>query len=279
MHDRDHNARERALVTDADSWEPMSDGEAPPTPDGRSLPRTAAVIPSLNEAPSISGVVKSLKKHSFLSEVIVVDNASTDGTGDVAREAGARVVREDTRGYGRACLAGAMAAKEAEILIFLDGDAADDPDDLPRVLEPLLGGDADIVIGSRALGDREEGSMTWQQIFGNNLAAFLMRRIYGMEVTDMGPMRAIRREDLLALDMGEMTYGWPVEMMVKSARAGYRYHEVPVSYRRRIGVSKVGGTISGSLRAGWRIILATFRYSRWQPGKKAKSANRKATSR
>jgi glycosyltransferase involved in cell wall biosynthesis len=256
-------------VTEADPREPLA-GERP-------LPRIAAVIPALDEATSISGVVKSLEEHAFLSEVIVVDNASTDGTGEVAREAGARVVREDTRGYGRACLAGALAAEDAEVLVFLDGDAADDPEDLPRVLEPLLAGDAELVIGSRALGERESGSMTWQQVFGNNLAAFLMRRIYGMEVTDMGPMRAIRRDDLLALDMSEMTYGWPVEMMVKSARAGYRYHEVPVSYRRRIGVSKVGGTISGSVRAGWRIILATFRYSRWRPGKKA--THRKAAKR
>ncbi|MGH3086468.1 MAG: glycosyltransferase family 2 protein, partial [Rubrobacteraceae bacterium] len=238
------------------------------------LPRVAAVIPSLNEALSISGVVKSLKKSPLLSEVIVVDNASTDGTGELAREAGARVVREERRGYGRACLAGVLAAEEAEVIVFLDGDAADDPEELPKVLEPLLAGEADLVVGSRALGEREPGSMTWRQIFGNNLAAFLMRRIYEMKVTDMGPFRAIRREDLLSLELSEMTYGWPVEMMVKSARAGYRYREVPVAYRRRIGVSKVGGTISGSLRAGWRIISATLRYSRWQPGKNTKAGRR-----
>lgn len=267
MHDRDHDRGESAIVA---RKEPREGRNFEPGPS----PRIAAVIPSLNEASSISDVVKSMRKHPFLSEVIVVDNASTDGTGDVAREAGARVVREDRRGYGRACLAGVLAAEEAEVLVFLDGDAADDPEDLPRVLGPLLEGEADLVVGSRALGERESGSMTWRQIFGNNLAAFLMRRIYGMEVTDMGPFRAIRREDLLSLDMREMTYGWPVEMMVKSARSEYRYHEVPVSYRRRIGVSKVGGTISGSLRAGWRIILATFRYSRWRPGKKAKAASR-----
>ena len=195
----------------------------------------------------------------------MVDNGSTDGTGSVARRAGARVVREERRGYGYACLAGVLAAEEAEIIVLLDGDAADDPDDLPRVLAPLLSGEADLVVGSRALGTRDRGSMTWQQIFGNKLASFMMRTIYGVRVTDVGPFRTIRREDLLALDMQEMTYGWPSEMIVKAARAGYRYREVPVSYRRRIGVSKVGDTIVNSLKVGWYIISTILRYSRWKP--------------
>lgn len=229
------------------------------------VPRIVAVVPALDEAASIHGVVGRLYLQGCLSEIIVVDNGSTDGTGEVAMKAGARVIREERSGYGRACLAGTLAAEGAEVLVFLDGDAADDPDDLRRILAPLFAGEAELVVGSRALGKRERGSMSVQQVFGNRLAAFLMRLIYKMEVTDTGPFRAIRRKDLLSLGMREMTYGWPVEMMVKSARAGYRYKEVPVSYRRRIGTSKVGGTLSGSLRAGWRIILATLRYSRWRP--------------
>ena len=229
--------------------------------------RIAAVIPALNEAPSIRGVVEGLlaQRGVPLHRIVVVDNGSTDETGGIARRAGASVVREERRGYGYACRAGVQEAGDAEVILLLDGDAADDPQDLPKVLGPLLADEADLVIGSRALGSRERGSMTAQQVFGNRLAAFLMRNIYGVRVTDMGPLRAIRRRDLLALDMREMSYGWSVEMMVKAARAGYRYREVPVTYRRRIGVSKVGGTIRGSLGAGYHIISTVFRYSRWKP--------------
>ena len=228
--------------------------------------RIAAVIPALDEAQSIARVVKGLRGQELLAsgEIIVVDNGSTDGTGEVARRAGARVVCEGRRGYGYACLAGVLAA-DAAVIVFLDGDAADDPDDLARVLEPLRAGEAELVVGSRALGSRARGSMTWQQIFGNRVAAFLMRALYGVRVSDVGPFRAIRREDLLALGMREMTYGWPSEMIVKSVRAGYRYREVPVRYHRRIGVSKVGDTLAGSLRVGWRIISTILRYSRWKP--------------
>jgi glycosyltransferase involved in cell wall biosynthesis len=228
-------------------------------------PRIAAVIPALDEAPSIGGVVEGLRRRGLLVEVVVVDNGSTDGTGEIARRAGARVVREERRGYGYACKAGVVAAEEADIVVLLDGDAADDPGDLPKVLGPLLSGEADLVVGSRAPGSRERGSMTPQQVFGNRLAALLMRRIYGVRVTDLGPFRAIRRKDLLALEMREMTYGWSVEMMVKAARAGYRYREVPVKYHRRIGVSKVGGTLRGSLKAGWHILSTVLRYHRWIP--------------
>jgi glycosyltransferase involved in cell wall biosynthesis len=234
-------------------------------------PRIAAVIPALDEALSIARVVEGLRGHRLLAsgEIIVVDNGSTDGTGEIARASGARVVREERRGYGYACLAGVLAARDAEVVVLLDGDAADDPDDLPRVLEPLLGGEADLVVGSRTLGSRARGSMTPQQIFGNKLAASLMRALYGVRVSDVGPFRAIRREDLLALEMREMTYGWPSEMIVKAARAGYRYREVPVRYHRRLGVSKVGDTLVGSLRVGWRIISTVLRYSRWKPRKTA----------
>ncbi|WP_207956072.1 glycosyltransferase family 2 protein [Rubrobacter marinus] len=235
----------------------------------RSLVRVAAVIPALNEAPSIAGVVGKLRDGRAVAfcRIVVVDNGSTDGTGERARRAGATVVREERRGYGYACRAGVLAAGDADVIVLLDGDAADETSDLPRLLEPLLGDRADLVVGSRVAlpGLREPGSMTPQQVLGNRLATFLIRLLYGTEVTDLGPLRAIRREDLLALGMGEMTYGWSVEMMAKAIRAGYRYREVPVTYHRRVGVSKVGGTLSGSLRAGWCIISATLRYSRWLP--------------
>ncbi len=232
-----------------------------------SEPRIVAIIPALNEANAIQRVLAGLKaQHTVpLAEIIVVDNGSTDGTGEIAHRAGATVVREERRGYGRACYAGLLAAKNADVLALLDGDAADDPGDLHRVLAPLLIGDADLVVGSRTLGSREPRSMTPHQVFGNRVAAHLMRMLYGIRVSDLGPFRAIRRADLLALEMREMTYGWSVEMMVKAARLGYRYHEVPVRYQRRIGVSKVGGTLRGSVWAGWCIIATTLRYMRWRP--------------
>lgn len=227
----------------------------------------AAIVPALNEAGAIQRVVEGLRAQTKvpLHQVIVVDNGSTDGTGEIASRAGAIVVREERRGYGRACYAGLLAATDADVLVLLDGDAADDPGDLPSVLAPLLCGDADLVVGSRSLGSRERGSMTPHQVFGNRVAAHLMRALYGVRVSDLGPFRAIRRVDLLALEMREMTYGWSVEMMVKAARQGYRYHEVPVHYRRRVGVSKVGGTLRGSAWAGWCIITTTLRYVRWRP--------------
>src|SRR5215210_2205246 len=202
----------------------------------RHLPRIVAVIPALDEAPSIALVVETLREGRTvaLHRVIVVDNGSTDGTGEIARRAGASVVREERRGYGYACFAGVLAA-EADVIVLLDGDAADDPDDLSGILKPLLAGEADLVVGSRTLGSREPGSMSLQQVLGNRLAAFLMRNIYSVKVSDLGSFRAIRRDYLLALDMREMTYGWPVEMMVKAARLGYRYREAPVRHRRRSG--------------------------------------------
>jgi glycosyltransferase involved in cell wall biosynthesis len=240
--------------------------------DFRNLPRIVAVIPALDEASSIARVVEALRgqRTVALHRVVVVDNGSTDGTGEIAWQAGASVVREERRGYGYACLAGVLAAEEAGVIVLLDGDSADDPDDLSRILEPILSDEADLVVGSRTLGSREPGSMTTQQVLGNRLAAFLMHSIYGVKVSDLGSFRAIRREDLLALEMREMTYGWPVEMMVKAAKADYRYREVPVRHRRRSGgTSKVGGTLKGSVKAGWYIISTILRYSRWVPRERA----------
>ncbi len=254
--------KETTPSKDAPADHPARD-EAP-----RLLPRIVAVIPALDEAPSIVRVVETLREERSvaLHRVIVVDNGSTDGTGEVARGAGASVVREERRGYGYACLAGVLAAEEADVIVLLDGDAADDPDDLSGILEPLLAGEADLVVGSRTLGSREPGSMTPQQVLGNRLAALFIRLLYGVGVSDHGSFRAIRRGDLLALEMREMTYGWPVEMTVKAIRAGYRYREVPVRHRRRSGgASKVGGTLRGSVMAGWYILSTVFRYSRWTP--------------
>ena len=232
------------------------------------LPNIVAVVPALNEAPSIEGVVEKLLAQELLTGgVLVVDNGSDDGTGEIAARVGARVAREERRGYGYACRAGVKAVEYAEVVVLLDGDAADDPEDLRLVLAPILEDAADLVVGSRVLGTKARGSMTVQQVFGNRLATFLMRDIYGMRVTDLGPFRAIRREKLLALDMREMTYGWSVEMMVKATLAGYRCREVPVRYHRRVGTSKVGGTLKGSVKAGYSIITTTLRYASWKPGR------------
>ena len=230
-------------------------------------PRIVAVIPALDEAPAIGQVVDALFKQASvrLTRVIVVDNGSSDGTAEIARRAGACVVRDDRRGYGYACRAGVLSADDADIIVLLDGDAADDLRDLPRLLAPLLSGAADLVVGSRTLGAPDARSLTRPQVLGNSLATWLIHGIYGAQVTDLGPLRAIRRRDLLALEMQEMTYGWSVEMMVKAFRAGYRYCEVPVSYHRRVGDSKVSGTLRGSLRAGWCILSTTLRYARWAP--------------
>jgi glycosyltransferase involved in cell wall biosynthesis len=237
----------------------------------KSMPPITAIIPALNEAPAIARVIEGLQAKTLmpLNRIIVVDNGSTDGTGVIACRAGASVVREARRGYGYACFAGVMAADDAALIVLLDGDAADDPCDLPRVVEPLLRGEADLAIGSRSLGWVEPGSMTAQQVLGNRLISWLIRRLYGVQLSDPGPLRAIRRQDLLRLDMRERTYGWSVEMVVKAARSGYRYREVPVRYRRRLGVSKVGGTPRGSLLAGWCMLQATLRYVHWMPGKHA----------
>jgi len=222
--------------------------------------KVVAVIPALNEEGSIARVVTAVPR-DVVGEVIVVNNGSTDRTEGVAARAGARIVREPARGYGAACKAGLDAATDADILVYLDGDASDQPQELAQILAPVARGEADLVIGSRLLGRREPGAMPPHALFGNWLTARLVRLLYGVRITDLGSFRAIRRKDLLALDMQERTYGWPVEMIVKAGKRGYRIHEVPVTHRKRVGKSKVAGTLMGSLKAAYFILFTTFRYA------------------
>lgn len=215
--------------------------------------RVSVVIPTLNEGASIGRVLDDLPA-GLVSEVIVVDGGSVDGTREIADRRGARVVREPRRGYGRACLTGLERAVDPEIVVFLDGDYSDRPAELPRLLEPIARGRADVVLGSR-LGDlRQPGAMPWHAVFGNRMAAALVNRLYGLSVTDLGPFRAARFEALAQLDLVEATYGWAVEMIVKAARLGFRVAEVPVSYHPRIGRSKISGTVTGSIGAAYGIF-------------------------
>lgn len=226
------------------------------------FPQTVSVIiPALNEAGNIAELVAAVLAQP-VDQVVVVDNGSTDGTGARAGAAGALVVREERRGYGYACAAG-VAAAIGEILVFLDGDFSFSPGELPRLIEPIQQGVADLVLGSRVLGHIEPGAMPPHQRFGNRLTAWLMGLLYRVKVTDLGPYRAVRGELLGGLGMAEMTYGWPTEMMVKAARQRVKILEVPVSYAsRRAGKSKVSGTVRGSLLAGWYILSVTLRYAR-----------------
>ncbi|MBI2081899.1 MAG: glycosyltransferase family 2 protein [candidate division NC10 bacterium] len=222
--------------------------------------RIAVVIPALDEEAAIGEVVREVPR-DLVREIVVVDNGSVDRTAAAARAAGARVVSEAVRGYGAACLAGALAAREADVLVFLDGDRSDDPAEMPLLLAPLLEGRADLVLGSRLSGGAEAGALSPHQRLGNRVVTLLLRLLYGLRLTDIGPFRAIRAEVLGALGMEQKTHGWPVEMIVKAARQGYRVAEVPVRCRRRIGRSKVGGTLKGSLLAGYRLLATTLRYA------------------
>lgn len=233
-------------------------------------PTFAVVIPALNEeeviGDQVAEVLNAARQPDLpatLTDVYVVDNGSTDRTAERAAAAGAVVVAEPRRGYGRACLSGLLAAGEVDLIVLMDGDGSDRPDELPRLLAPLLAGEADLVLGSRVLGDAEPGSLLPQQRVGNWIAAQLLRLLYGIRVTDIGPFRVVRRRDLLSLGMSEMTYGWSVEMMARAARRGLRLREVPVGYRRRAGgESKVSGNLRASVRAGFRIIAAILRSRR-----------------
>jgi glycosyltransferase involved in cell wall biosynthesis len=216
----------------------------------------AVVIPTFNEAESIASVVAEMPRN-IVDRVIVADGGSTDGTPDKARAAGAEVIAVG-RGYGLACLKGAQAADTASIVVFMDGDGADDPAAMHVLVAPVRSGAYDFVIASRALGEREPGSMAWHQLLAGRVAGILTRLLYGVSYTDMCAYRAIRRDTLLALGMCELTYGWNLEMQMRVARAGLRVLEVPVSYRRRLGgQSKVAGTLRGSIKAGLKIV-STF---------------------
>jgi glycosyltransferase involved in cell wall biosynthesis len=221
------------------------------------------VIPALDERDSLPLVLRDLPRDRVRT-VVVVDNGSRDGTGAVAAGLGAIVVHEPRRGYGRACLTGLahLAPCPPDVVAFLDADYSDHPDELLRLLAPLEAGRADLVIGSRVLGTRERGALLPQARAGNLVAAFLIRALYGMPVTDLGPFRAIRWESLASLAMADPDFGWTAEMQVKAARRGLRTVEVPVSYRRRVGVSKITGTVGGTLRAGWKILYIVLRHWR-----------------
>jgi glycosyltransferase involved in cell wall biosynthesis len=222
--------------------------------------RASVVIPVFNERESLPLVVADIPRE-LVSEIVVVDNGSTDGTGSIAAGLPVRVVREERRGYGSACLAGvaALAADPPEAIVFLDGDYSDHPEELPRLLEALDAG-ADLVIGSRALGVRERGALLPQARFGNLLACFLIRVLTGHRYTDLGPFRAIRWDAYRRLRMQDTNFGWTCEMQVKAIREGLRTAEVPVSYRRRVGVSKITGTVTGTVRAGYKILWTIARY-------------------
>lgn len=220
------------------------------------------IIPAYNEEQSIGHVLRDIPS-GLVRDIIVCDNNSTDQTASVAQSAGATVVRQIRKGYGSACLKGmahiAEKAEAPDIIVFLDGDYSDYPDQMPLILEPILHQGKSMVIGSRALGKSESGSMTIPQIFGNWLATSLIRVIYGYRFTDLGPFRAITYPALLSLNMEDPDFGWTVEMQVKAAKKGLACTEVPVDYKRRIGVSKVSGTIKGTIMAGYKILWTIFK--------------------
>ncbi len=221
------------------------------------------IIPAFNEAESIGLVVKEIPK--IVSEIIVVNNNSTDATAENARKSGATVLTENRPGYGHACLCGinyiAKQSKQPDIIVFMDGDYSDYPEELMKVVNPIIEDGIDFVIGARVKELREEDSMTPQQIFGNWLATKLMKLFFRATFTDLGPFRAIKYEKLLALQMEDKTYGWTVEMQLKALKLHLTYAEVPVRYKKRIGISKVSGTIKGSIFAGVKILGWIFKYS------------------
>ena len=228
------------------------------------------ITPALNEETSLSLVLRDLPAVRY---VIVVDNGSTDATAKVATAEGAMIVSEPQRGYGAACLRGLAAIEEMiaagqaapGIVAFIDADYSDHPELLPQLVDPIATGVADFVLGSRLRGHREPGAMPPQSLFGNRLACFLMRLLFGSRYTDLGPFRAIRYEALRELKMSDRNFGWTVEMQIKATRIGLRTSEIPVPYRRRIGVSKISGTVLGSIRAGYKILYLIFKFGLQRP--------------
>jgi glycosyltransferase involved in cell wall biosynthesis len=219
----------------------------------------SVIIPTHNEAQAIPCVLGDLPAN-LITEVIVVDSNSNDGTPEIAARMGARVVQEPRRGYGRACLTGLAAANSPDVVVFLDGDYSDRPSELPILMAPIMEGRADVTLGSRLQNQRSAAALPWHQVFGNRLAASLIRLLYGVEITDLGPFRAGRADVLRALALEEPTYGWAVEMILKGALAGFRVVEVPVSYYPRIGESKISGTLKGTIGAAWFILSLIVRY-------------------
>jgi len=221
------------------------------------------IIPAYNEQDSIANVINDIP--DIVDEIIVVSNNSTDDTEINAKKAGATVLTENQKGYGYACLKGmeyvANQSDKPEIVVFLDGDYSDYPEELTKIVEPIIKDDIDFVIGSRVKRLREQGSMTPQQVFGNWLATILMKLMYGAKFSDLGPFRAIKYDRLLELNMEDKTYGWTVEMQLKAVKQKLNYIEVPVNYRNRIGVSKVSGTVKGTIFAGVKILGWIFKYS------------------
>ncbi len=217
------------------------------------------LIPALNEEQSIGAVIDDIPKH-IITEIIVINNGSTDNTVETAQSHGATTLTETTKGYGHALMKGIhyIAPKNPDIIVFLDGDYSDYPDEIPEVIKPILENDVDMVIGSRVLGEHEKGALLPQARFGNWLSTRLIRLFWKYKFTDLGPFRAIKYDKFMALDMKELTYGWTVEMQIKAAKMKYKCTEVPVKYRKRIGQSKVTGTIRGSAKAGIGILRTIF---------------------
>ena len=222
-------------------------------------PKISVIIPAYNEEKSLPLVLNDLPKDQ-LHQIIVVDNRSTDRTAEVARKNGATVVHERRRGYGRACLTGMAALDAPDIVVFLDGDYSDYPEEISLLVEPILRGEADFVVGSRMLLAESRQALLPQARYGNQLAVFLIRLFFGHRFTDLGPFRAIRYQSLQAIGMHDQDFGWTVEMQIKAVQNGLRIREVPVRYRIRIGVSKITGTLSGTLKAGTKIIYTIFKY-------------------